>query len=149
LDEFGKTLQEKSKKINLAEIDEGSREVQPDKEGTRRLLPAFEVANVKIHLLTDSLDKLYSKSKYKDLFDIGVMSIHSANKIDPELMVLFKDKAKLHVETADYIVIMKKEQRQEFRSKIQEKCEKANLKLIKEPPYKHHMMFEVSKVPDD
>ena len=63
---------------------------------------------MKFHLLTDSIDKLYTKAKYKDLFDIGVLSIHSANKIDTELMTLFKDGAKIHIESADNIVIMNK-----------------------------------------
>jgi dynein assembly factor 3, axonemal len=107
-DDLNKALNTKPKSINLAEIDEGNREVKPENEGTRKLLKGMEFANVKFHLLTDSIDKLYTKSKYKDLFDIGVLSIHSANKIDSEFLGLFKDGAKLHVESADYIVIMNK-----------------------------------------
>mgnify|MGYP000503925665 CR=1 FL=1 len=70
-------------KIDLSLIEEGKCEVKPENEGTRTLLKGFKQCNVKFHLLTDSIDKLYTKSKYKDLFDIGVLSIHSANKIDP------------------------------------------------------------------
>ena len=102
-------------------------------------------SNVKFHLLTDPIDKLFTKSKYKDLFDIGVLSIHSANKINPELMTIFKDNAKIHIESADYIVIMRKLQREEFRAKIAEKCEKANMKLVGTTPYNHHMFYEVKK----
>jgi len=79
------------------------------------------------------------------LFDIGVLSIHSANKIDNDLMGLFKDGAKVHIESADNIVIMNKEQRAEFRTKIAEKCEKANMKLVGCTPYNHHMFYEVKK----
>ena len=132
-------------KIDLSLIEEGKCEVKPENEGTRTLLKGFKQCNVKFHLLTDSIDKLYTKSKYKDLFDIGVLSIHSANKIDPELMTLFKDGAKIHIESADNIVIIKKEQRAEFRTKIAEKCEKANMKLVGTTPYNHHMFYEVKK----
>lgn len=96
-------------------------------------------------MLTDSIDKLYTKSKYKDLFDIGVLSIHSANSIDTDLTGIFKDGAKIHIESADNIVIMKKDQRAEFRAKISEKCEKANMKLVGTTPYNHHMFYEVKK----
>ena len=103
------------------------------------------MANVKFHLLTDSIDKLYTKSKYKELFDIGVLSIHSANKIDADFTNMFKEGAKVHIETADNIVIMNKEQRAEFRSKIAEKCEKANMKQMSTTPYNHHLFYEVAK----
>ena len=142
---MNKALTTEPKKINLAEIDEGKREVKPENEGTRKLLNGFKQANVKFHLLTDTIDKLYTKSKYKELFDIGVLSIHSANRIDNELMTLFKDGSKLHIETADNIVIMNKKQRVEFREKIAEKCEKANLKLVGTTPYNHHMFYEVKR----
>jgi hypothetical protein len=135
----------KPKGVNLAEIDEGKRDVKPENEGTRRLLKGFTQANVKIHLLTDSIDKLYTKSKYKDLFDIGVLSIHSSNKIDTDFLSLFKEGAKLHIESADMIVIMNKKQREEFRIKMGEKCEKANLKVVGTTPYNHHMFYEVKK----
>ena len=35
--------------------------------------------NVKIMFLSGSLEKLYIKKKFNGLFDIGVLSIHSAN----------------------------------------------------------------------
>ena len=142
---IGDTVLPEPTTIDLSKIEEGKCEVKPENEGTRMLLKGFRQSNVKFHLLTDSIDKLYTKSKYKDLFDIGVLSIHSANKIDPELMTLFKDGAKIHIESADNVVIMKKEQRAEFRAKIAEKCEKANMKLVGTTPYNHHMFYEVKK----
>ena len=66
-------------------------------------------ANVKIHLLTDDLSKLFSKSKFDSLFDVGIISLNSANYIDDNLPKIFKNKAKIHVESADNLVIMKKE----------------------------------------
>ena len=144
-DDLNKVLSQPPKSVNLREIEEGKCEVKPEDEGTRKLLKGFVQCNVKFHLLTDSIDKLYTKSKYKDLFDIGVLSIHSANKINPEFMTLFKDGAKMHIESADNIVIMKKEQRVEFRTQIAAKCEKANMKLVGTTPYNHHMFYEVKK----
>lgn len=56
---------------------------------------------------------------------MGVLSVNSANCIAPELSVLFKDGAQVHCETADYMIILKKEQREEFRKAIVEKAKKA------------------------
>lgn len=64
---------------------------------------------MKIHLLSGNLEKLYTKKKFKNLFDIGVLSVNSANQITREFSCLFKDQAKVHCETADYMVILKKE----------------------------------------
>ena len=56
---------EKAKKtIDLGDIAEGITEVKKENEGTRKLLRGFEFLNVKIHLLTDDLNKLYQKQKY-------------------------------------------------------------------------------------
>lgn len=60
--------------IDLMKIDEGSREVDQENQGTRRLLNGFKLLNIQIYLLSDDLDKLFTKQKYKDLFDIGVLS---------------------------------------------------------------------------
>ena len=42
-------------------IDEGDREVEKGNEGTRRLLNGFKMMNVQIHLLSDDLDKIFTK----------------------------------------------------------------------------------------
>jgi Domain of unknown function (DUF4471) len=83
------------------------------------------MANVKLHFLSGNLDKLYEKKKYANLFDIACLSVSSANMIAKEFSRLFKDKAKVHCETADYMVILKKEQREMFRSKLIEKIRDA------------------------
>lgn len=57
----------------------------------------------------NDLRTLSTKRKYQGLFDIGVMSIHSADKISPELTKLFKDKARVHCESADFLIVMKPE----------------------------------------
>ena len=65
---------------------------------------------MKFHILAEpDLTTLSSKRKYQGLFDVGVMSVHSADKISPELTRLFKDKAKVHCETADFLIVMKPE----------------------------------------
>jgi hypothetical protein len=86
------------------------------------------MANVKIHLLSEDLSKLYNKSKYDSMFDIGVFTLHSANEINESLPKIFKNGAKIHVESADNLCIMKKDQKAEYRSKIDEKCKIAGMK---------------------
>jgi len=78
------------------------------------------------------------------LFDIGVLSVHSANKISKELTTLFKDSARVHCETADYLIVCKPEQRVEFRQKCLEKVKDADWKVIHPAPAKHHFLFEIS-----
>jgi len=56
------------------QIDEGDRLVDKANEGSRRLLNGFKMLNLQIHLLSDDLDKIFTKQKYKNLFDIGVLS---------------------------------------------------------------------------
>jgi len=68
------------------------------------------------------LNSYATKRKYQGLFDVGVMSVHSADKIGAELTKMFKDKARVHCETADFLIIMKPEQRAEFRGKVLEKA---------------------------
>jgi len=53
----------------------------------------------------------------------------------------------MHVETCDYMVILKPEQREEFKKKIREKIglEAQNLVEVKDAPYSHHLLFEVVK----
>lgn len=68
--------------INLLDIDEGKNTVTKENEGTRKLLDGFKRLNVKIHFLSDELKNLHKKKHYKSLFDIGILSMHSANQID-------------------------------------------------------------------
>jgi len=66
------------------------------------------MANVKIHLLTDDLPKIYGRSKYSELFDIGVLSIHSADLAgNSDINKIFKPNAKVHIETSDLLVILR------------------------------------------
>lgn len=104
-----KTLTEGGKKIDLLDINEGNNEVKKENEGTRKLLKGFEMGNFKIHLLSDSINKLYTKQKYNSLFDICVLSIHSANQIGKDFGYLLKKGSKVHVETADNLVTLTKD----------------------------------------
>ena len=108
------------------------------------MLKGFKDTKVKIHLLgTQDLRTLNSRRKFQGLFDIGVMSLHSADKISPDLTKMFKDKARVHCESADYLIVMKPEQREEFRTKVLEKATEASWDLQSDAPYQHHMLFEV------
>mmetsp|Transcript_32934 Transcript_32934/g.50362 ORF Transcript_32934/g.50362 Transcript_32934/m.50362 type:complete len:140 (+) Transcript_32934:1128-1547(+) len=129
--------------INLIEIDEHLSGAQAqEEEGSRKLLPGFSLGKIKIHLLTEDLEKLASKQKYQGLFDVGVLSIHSSNKITEALNPMFKKTASIHVETSDNLVILKKEQRQEFREKVEAKAKEAGWTRLKGEPYSHHMLFQ-------
>lgn len=128
----------------MESIDEGEVGESQQAEGERHILRGLLETKVKIHLLGDQdLRTLSTKRKYQALFDIGVLSVHSADKISPELTMLFKDKARVHCESADYLIVMKPEQRVEFRTKVYEKAAAAEWTVIENPPYTHHMLFEV------
>jgi len=139
-------LTKPTKTINLEEIEDGDEGEAQDEEGDRKLLQGFKDANIQIHLLggEDDLKKLKTKKKFRSLFDVGCLSMHSASTISEELGALFKDRATVHVESADYLCVMKPEQKIEFRTKLIDKSAEANWKLVTPAPYKHHMMFEVS-----
>ena len=47
--------------IDLGKITEGKTTVKDENIGTRKLLQGFEFLNIKIHLLSDTLDKIYTK----------------------------------------------------------------------------------------
>jgi len=78
--------------------------------------------NVHFHFLAEpDLKKLHTKSKYQGFFDVGVLSLFSGSYIkSKEFSSLFKDKAPLHVETADFVIALKKEMRIEYRKKLLE-----------------------------
>ena len=139
--------------LDLSEIDAEEARLESastaaSENVSRGLLDGFSQANVKIHLLSGKLEKLVEKKKYKNLFDIGVFSVQSANSISKDISVLFKNQARVHCETADYVVILKKEQREEFRKKIVEKVKEARWTVSKEEdaPVKHHMLLQVHHV---
>ena len=86
---------------------------------------------------------MYTKAKYNDLFDIGILSIHSG--ISEDMNVLFKKKAKIHVETVDNLCSINKETRTKYREEVTAKCQKADWFELKNPPFSHHMFFQVEK----
>jgi len=137
------------KEIDLADIDEGKNDAKKteEDEGARRILAGFEQLNVKFHLVSDDLSEMFKKKKYRNLFDIGVFSLHSASSIDkPELTNMFKKDATVHVETSDQLVILSKDQKKEFRKKIEDKCATAKWKKVEKYVYdKHHLCYQVDK----
>ena len=78
------------------------------------------MANVHFHFLAEpDLTKMHTKSKFRGLFDIGVLSLFSAGYMkQKDFSVLFKDKAAVHVETADFVIALKKDLRVEYRKKL-------------------------------
>lgn len=131
------------KGIDLRTIDEGGVDEKTDDKPARTLLSGFKQANIKIHLLAgESIKELLNKKKYTGLFDLGVLSTHSANFVE-DCTTLFKHRAPVHIESGDALVILKPDQKVAFRGAIAEKCKKAGWKRITPAPFSHHMLFEV------
>ena len=66
--------------------------------------------------MSDDIDKIFSKQKYSELFDIAVLSINSANNIDKEGFInIFKNGSYVHIETADNLAVLRKEDKLIFR----------------------------------
>ena len=66
--------------------------------------------------MSDDLDKIFTKQKYSELFDIAALSINSANNIGKEgFNNVFKNGAYVHIETADNLAVLKKEEKPIFR----------------------------------
>lgn len=139
-------LKKASETIDLSKISEGQSKVKMENEGSRMLLEGFKFLNVKIHLLSDDLNKIYKKEKYQNYFDIGVLSMSSGDRMkDEENKNIWKNGAKVHIETCDQLVIFKKEQREEYRKKVEEVTAEAGWVKCKKTPYTHHMLYEVKK----
>lgn len=137
-------LKKPGKNIDLETIEEGLVGESTQQAGERQLLRGISDCKVKIHLLGDKNLKNYAgKRKYQGLFDIGVLSVHSADKISPEMTKMFKDKARVHCESADYLIVMKPEQRVQFRTEVYKKVAEAGWTTLENSPYDHHMLFEV------
>lgn len=139
LDAFDKAKQT----IDLGEIPEGNDQVKEENIGTRKLLEGFKFLNIKVHLLTDTLDKLYTKQKYNNLFDIATLSIASGIHMkDADFKKIMKKNAKVHVELSDQLVILKKDQRAEYRSKVETYGKECGWKPV-DSFYKHHLLFDI------
>ena len=136
-------LQAPPKTVDLGQVEEEAKMEAARQE--RHLLAGFAQMNVQLHLLSGSLDKLAAKKKFQGLFDLGVLSVHSANAIAPEVSVLFKDQARVHCETADFLLALKPEQRAEFRTRVRDRAKAARWTLAKEPPCSHHMLLTVHR----
>lgn len=77
------------------------------------------------------------------MFDLGCLSVNSANYISEEFSTLFKDKAKVYCETADFLIALKKDQRVEFRKEVFKKVQAAKWTQVHPITYSHHLLFEV------
>ncbi len=69
--------------------------------------------------------------------------MQSANYISEDFSVLFKDKARIYCETADYLIGLKADQRVEFRKAVLKKVSDAGWSVIPDTPFKHHFLLEV------
>jgi hypothetical protein len=108
------------KNIDLRAIDEGGFEQSTEGKPDRMLLNGFSKCNVRLHLIAEKdMSTLASKGKFKRLFDVGVLSMASEAGIDQgDYTDLFKDKAMIHAETGDFLVMLKGEQKGQFRTAV-------------------------------
>lgn len=105
-----------AKTIDLSDVKEGADGESIYEDGDRQWLKGFRNANVHFHLMSEpDLKSLKSKQKFRGLFDGGVLSINSAGQIGDDFSLLFKDKARVHCESADYLIALTPDQRVEFR----------------------------------
>jgi len=63
---------------------------------------------------------------------------------DDDIQTIWKDNAKVHLESSDTIVILRKEERQKYRTLLADHCKAAGWKQC-EPVYKHHLLYDVGK----
>lgn len=77
---------------------------------------------------------------------MAVLSMGSAIHMkDQDIKKLWKPGTKIHVETSDNVVPLKKDQRQEYKNKLKEYGKEVKWKSLKSF-YSHHMLFEVTDV---
>ena len=140
-----KKLTKEPKKLNFNDLEEGDGGVSNQENGYRKLLKGFVMANVHFHFLAEpDLSKLNTKSKFRGLFDVSVLSLFSAGYMrNKDFSTLFKDNAPVHVETADFVIALKKENRVEYRKKLIEAAKSNNWTLTSPGPFKNHMLFQV------
>lgn len=71
-----------------------------------------------------------------------MLSLFSGGYIrSPEFSLLFKDKAPLHVETADFVIALKNEMRIEYRKKLIEAAASNQITNVTPGPFNNHMLF--------
>jgi hypothetical protein len=80
-------------------------------ESSRYLMEGLKKLNVSIKLLSGSVSDLFTKSKYKGLFDIVVLSLKSDGVLtDEAINVLLNENATIYCECGDNLVVLKDQQ---------------------------------------
>lgn len=93
--------------IDLHEIGESKNDIAESE--SRFLLDGFKDLNVKVHFLSDNLEKIYGKQRYQGLFDVVVASVNAGDFLEEKVKPIFKPGSKLFVETVDTLCILRKE----------------------------------------
>lgn len=110
--DIAKKMADANETIDLGKIQEGTNTVKEEDIGTRRLLDGFKKLNIKLNFITEDITRIFKKSKYENLFDTAVLSVNTNEFLtSDDGMKVFKEGAKVHVETCDTLVCFKKEQR--------------------------------------
>ncbi len=129
--------------LTEAEAAEEEEKQNADDEPERVRLPAFDKLKVSIKLLNGPLDGMYHKSAYKGRFDVALLGLKADNIINEDFKVLMKENGKIYLETADNLVLFKKEQQEEYRKKMAESAEKAGW-VAEESAWDTYCLYKVN-----
>ena len=78
-EEVLKKLSQQPKTVKFDDIEEGDGGMSKQEAGNRQLLRGLKQLNIHFHFMAEpDLNKLHTKSKFRGLFDIGVLSLFSA-----------------------------------------------------------------------
>lgn len=110
---------------------------------SQQLLQAFKKYKIKFHFLSDPIEKLAEKKKYKSKFDLAAISSRSS-AFTEKLPILFKKGSFAHVETIDTFVSFKPEQKEKYREVVAMKAKEMGWR-IKDGKFNHHFLFQLDK----
>ncbi|CAI2366251.1 unnamed protein product [Moneuplotes crassus] len=133
--------QEETKEESKQDAEEEAKEVSRDDQKERVLLEGFKRLNVKIHLLTGKIDTLYVKSKFKDLFNIAVLSMRCSDRINKDFNQLLANDCYIMIENGHNLVIFDEKNKVDFVKKLKEQTWEANWKEL-DDRYAHHCSFQ-------
>eukprot|EP01017_Pseudomicrothorax_dubius_P039230 TRINITY_DN5984_c0_g2_i9.p1 TRINITY_DN5984_c0_g2~~TRINITY_DN5984_c0_g2_i9.p1 ORF type:complete len:120 (+),score=25.98 TRINITY_DN5984_c0_g2_i9:920-1279(+) len=94
-------------------------------------------------LVSDDIEKILAKKKFQNFFDIAVVGFMGSRLVTiPEFGSTFlKENSLIYVETANYICTLRKKERDELNTKLQNAA--ANLNLVSIPyDKKHHYKYQ-------
>ena len=144
IEEVNEDEEEETEETKTEEVMEESKVEEVTDEKPRELLEGFKKLNISLKFITGDLTDLYIKSKYKGLFDLVVMSLKSDSVLTEEFKVLLNEGSKIYCESADNVVILKDEQRKQYREKLIAKVKEIKFEVL-DSPWESYLLFDAKK----